>query len=314
MLQVSVIVLTYNPDNEKLHRTLLAAAAQKDIDFEILISDDGSANADFSFLEQLGLPNCRLLAHPQNQGTVKNCLSALREAAGEYVFLTSAGDYLYDEHTLADFYKFASQNNALLCFGNAVYYCASGDTARLTRSHTTPYCPQMFTCKTPGSKVKTHFYGDNWVIGAAYFRHRETALKYFEQIADVSVYVEDNTSTAFALADGIPLCHYDRNIVWYEDGTGVSTGASEKWRARIAQDVQKSYALLKTNHPKDPFVDFAFHNTTETNRKKRILYKLLHHPLITARLLWAKRFAKKTPVVCTKDDLERLNRLCSMKE
>ena len=50
MTQISVIVLTYNPDNAKLRRTLAAAAAQQDVTMEVIISDDGSAKKDFSFL------------------------------------------------------------------------------------------------------------------------------------------------------------------------------------------------------------------------------------------------------------------------
>ena len=39
---VSVILCTYNPDWRKLKATLLSAAMQEDIDFEIVLTDDGS--------------------------------------------------------------------------------------------------------------------------------------------------------------------------------------------------------------------------------------------------------------------------------
>lgn len=313
MPQVSIIVLTYNPDIAKLRRTLTAAARQKDVEFEILISDDGSATKDFSFLQTMDLPNCRLLENPQNQGTVKNCLTAIQEAAGEYVFLTSPGDYLFDDHTMADFYRFAKHHNAPLCFGNAVYYCAQQDQVLLTRQYGIPYRPGMYD-GAASKTAKAHFFGGNWIIGAAYFRQRATALTYFSQLADVSIYVEDNTSTTFAMADNIGLRFYDRNIVWYEDGTGVSTGASEKWKLRIAQDIGNAYRLLKQLHPNDPYVDQAWHDATEPDRKKRLIYKLTHHPLITCKVLLGRKFAPKPPVVCDPNQLEQLKQLCAMKE
>ena len=39
---VSVILCTYNPDWRKLKATLLSAAMQENIDFEIVLTDDGS--------------------------------------------------------------------------------------------------------------------------------------------------------------------------------------------------------------------------------------------------------------------------------
>ena len=45
---VSVILCTYNPDWRKLKATLLSAAMQEDIDFEIVLTDDGSGEDDVS--------------------------------------------------------------------------------------------------------------------------------------------------------------------------------------------------------------------------------------------------------------------------
>ena len=128
MLQISIIVLTYNPNNEKLKQTLAAAIKQKNVCFEIIISDDGSANKDYSFLPEFmkdnGFLQYTLLEHPENRGTVQSCLDAVETARGEFVFLTSPGDFLYDETALLDLYEFAKKNAAPLCFGNAVYYRA----------------------------------------------------------------------------------------------------------------------------------------------------------------------------------------------
>ena len=46
MIQVSIIVLTYNSDWKKLCKTIKSAASQKKIDFEIVVCDDGTCQAN----------------------------------------------------------------------------------------------------------------------------------------------------------------------------------------------------------------------------------------------------------------------------
>lgn len=312
MPQVSIIVLTYNPDNQKLRQTLRAIAEQKEIDFEVLISDDGSARKDFSFLdgymETLGIQNYRLLAHEENHGTVASCLCAVREASGTYVFLTSPGDYLYDEYVLRDFYRFAEVNQASLCFGNAVFYRDANGTPVLTRPIGTPAQPGFYAPEASASLAKLSFFGGNWVIGASYFRERTLFLSILEQICTESKYTEDTPSTAFAMAAGHRLYYYDRNVVWYEDGTGVSTGVSEKWKKLLHEDALRCFTKLKFLYPKDPCVDITFCNLSVPSRFRRIARKLLRHPILTLRLAACKN-AKPKPVVCPQDHLVRLTEL-----
>jgi len=312
MPQVSIIVLTYHPDRKKLLHTLQAAAAQKSLDLEIIVSDDGTPDVDFSwlpdFFQARGISRYQLLKNPQNKGTVQNCLGAVRRAHGKYVFLTSPGDLLFDENVLADLFRFAETHRCSACFGNAVFYTAEG-TPRLTRDICSPPRPQLYAPGGMPKTLKAAFFGGDWIIGAAYFRSREFALTYLEAISDTAVYMEDTTSTAFALADGHALLYFDRNMIWYEDGTGLSTGSSDKWQARLNADLTHSFTKLKTLHPKDPYVDIALRNMTEKSTAKRILSKLLRHPLAMLRILRTRAACSPQPIRCSGEDLERLSLL-----
>lgn len=316
MVQVSIIVLTYHADPVKLRQTLAAAAAQKEVSFEIIVCDDGSKEKDFTFLDsymhQLGVEHYQLVENPVNQGTVRNCLSGVQAAAGEYVFLTSPGDLLYDCHAMRDFYQFAKTSGAKLCFGNSVFYCVEDGEPRLTRQYGVPENPQIYA-KASGP-AKASFFGGNWVIGASYFRERALAQKYLEQVAETSVYMEDTTSTAFALADGEELQYYDRNLIWYEDGTGISTGASDKWQKLLNKDLRQSFALLKETHPKDACVDFAAQNVLQESRGKRIAYKLFRHPLVLLKMKYGKVKYKKVPISCPQADVDRLKNMLSRQQ
>ncbi|MBO7258403.1 MAG: glycosyltransferase family 2 protein, partial [Alphaproteobacteria bacterium] len=122
----AVVVLTYNPDPVKLRKTLEAAVRQRDVSVEIILSDDGSVKKDFSFLPeffaQWNFTDYKVVENPQNRGTVYNCYAGVCASSGEYVFLTSPGDILFDDTTMSRFYRFAAQRQAQLCFGNAVRY------------------------------------------------------------------------------------------------------------------------------------------------------------------------------------------------
>ena len=315
---VSIIVLTYRPNPDKLIATLTAAVQQQGVDFEIVLSDDGSQENHFDLAEayfrSVNFTNYRLVPNAENKGTVQNCISGLKAASGEYVFLTSPGDILYDDHVLKDLYAFSRQQDAQLCFGNAVHYAAESSNVKLTATWGATANPAHYSAKKSLKTRQRRFAEGNWVIGAAYFRQREMALRSFMDIAACSTYVEDTTSTAFLLAEGIPLCHCDRNVVWYEDGTGITTAANEKWRKITNQDLAKAIDKLKGRYPKSRFVDLMWANACIENRRKRVLYKAVHHPIALIRHYWQKLANNKTAVVCTEEDLSRLQALLFSKK
>lgn len=113
---ISVIVLCYNPDLEKLKCTIISIIKQKDVEYELIISDDGSA-LDYrrelkDWISELNLSvNVIYNFLLDNVGTVKNILSAVKLANGEYIKTISPGDYFFDEYSLSVYYSH-------LCIGN----------------------------------------------------------------------------------------------------------------------------------------------------------------------------------------------------
>lgn len=316
MPQVSVIVLTYNPDPQKLRKTLEAAVSQRDVSLEIIISDDGSANKDFSFLPDFfakwNFTNYKLIENPQNRGTVHNCYAGVCAASGEYVFLTSPGDILFDDTTMSRFFRFAAERQAQLCFGNAVRYALVDGQVQRTNLYSIPAAPDVYGPGSSQKRQKRGFFGDNFIIGACYFRSRKFAKQYFGELLDVSKYMEDTPSTMFALADGIPIHYYDSNIVFYEDGTGVSTGVSEKWQKLLRQDLIRSLEKLHAQKPGDPYVKIALKNASEPSRFKRMGYRFIAHPFISMGMLLERKLRKTKPVPCSEADLERLQKLLTV--
>lgn len=314
MVQVSVIVATYHPNLEKLIKTLKGALVQKEVTFELILCDDGSSENHFEKAEMLfaekDFTSYRLVANKENRGTVKNCISGLNAATGEYVFFTSPGDILFDPYVLRDFYAFAEAHQAKMCFGNAVHYCFEDDHTIITTPHTRPQNPEYYAPGQRLSDMKRRFFQWHFVIGAAYFRRREFAAAYFDRIQDCSIFTEDSTSAAFALADGIPLCYYDRNMVWYEDGSGISTGENNGWKPALLNDLRKTVDKLYKRYPRDADIGLLWADLCIDNRRLRPLHKLLHHPVT-----WLRRRLRKEEVVPAKrlswtdEDIQRLENL-----
>ena len=106
MALVTICVLTYNPDWIKFRSTLRSIICQRNVDFDIVVSDDGSEENYFDkaeeFLKENNFSDYRFIANKQNQGTVKNTISALQNVESKYVKLISPGDFLYNENVLSN--------------------------------------------------------------------------------------------------------------------------------------------------------------------------------------------------------------------
>lgn len=296
--QVSVVVCTYNPQWKKLKSTLASIVVQKNISFEIIITDDGSEKQHFDkiekLFEELGFVNYQLFRQEHNVGTVKNYYDGICLTKGEYVYGISPGDMLYDETVLNRLYNFMKEKNAKVCFGNVVYYTNTDNKIEVLQDKlNAPIRPWFFDEEYPLKKVKEEFLLGNSIIGAAFFRETETAKEYIGEMIGISKYTEDNTTTAFMLADGIRVHHFNEFVVWYEFGSGVSTSNSNKWQRLIERDFYQSNVLMRKKYPNDTFIQ----NTTKLysikNRYVKILYALFVCPSILLRKI-KNKFSKKS--------------------
>lgn len=314
MLQVSVLVVTYNPDLQKLLLTLQAAVAQKNVEFEIILSDDGSPEGNHfpeveAYFKKVGFTRYTLVANPVNKGTVHNCISAIAAARGEYIFSTSPGDVLFDETVLADFYRFVKTKHVKLCFGNAVHYAFIDRKPKVTREYSFLENPSLYSHGKPLPLIRAQFMQGSFVVGAAIMQERISTERWFRETAETAIYMEDSTSNAYALAEKVPIVHFDRNFVWYEDGTGVSTSGSDVWAKRLDADWENTLNRLRRLYPKDPYIDLAYISLKMPDNRKRKLYKFFKHPFAFLCGKINQRISKPQKIRCTDEDLLRLEQL-----
>ncbi len=302
-ISVSVIVATYNFNVKKTIATLNSVILQKNVSIEIIIADDGSKNTeDFDIIEAHIKKNnfeaYKIIKNKENQGTVKNLFSGLKQAVGKYVYFISPGDYLFDDCVLHDFYEFCEKNNSKLVFGDAV--CYNFDNDGKVNISDIPSAPKRAECYSADKSLffkKVAFLFGNFVVGPAYFREKNTTIECFKIIEKNSKFVEDNTSTAIAFANGINLDYFRRNIVWYETGTGVSTSSDDKWKKILDEDFRRNYMYLDKVYSKsDAVIDAACFSWLNKKGAKGKIINRIKHPVIFLTLGKIKRFPDKKVV------------------
>ena len=286
-MEVSVVVVTYNSDVKKTLRTLDTILAQSGVEFEIIISDDGSANNNFEkireYFSEKNYSMYKLIENKNNNGTVKNCLIGSTNAAGEYLFLTSPGDLLFDKKVLKDFYDFAKSKNSKIVFGDYIgYQMNNGKINPITNIDYAPGNISAYNKSFYETKISFIFSGN--ILGASIFREREYAIKTFKQILPYAKYMEDNTSIAVAFAEGIQVHYYNRNILWYEYSTGISSKAG-KWSKILGDEYKNVYEYLYKKYPKDKLISIRHELLFSSNPKKTKIKMLILHPIISMKRL-----------------------------
>ena len=254
-IEISVIMATYNPVWEKCLFTLDSIIGQKDVHIELIITDDGSENNLFDMFESYFIDNdfsnYSLICHSHNQGTLKNYYDGICSAKGKYVKLISPGDALFCEKTLNMWLTFLKQSERSWSFGDAVFYSKENNKKRVVQA---PAMPQFIDCYLSDASQKCRW---NYVVledvavGAAMLCKKTVFLNHLKDYIDKIKYAED-VAIVSMMFDGILPAYFRQNTMFYEYGSGVSSG-NRNWKNRIDQEANFARTLLIEKHNKDRF-------------------------------------------------------------
>lgn len=251
-LDISVIVLTYNPNYEKLFNTLKSIICQKGCDFEIIISDDGSEQFDKQIIDKWmkdnSINNYTILDNKINKGTVINVYESLNIAKGEYVKLISPGDYLYNENVLKNMIKYMKENNYQISFGKAVYYFINEKNEIKIENKTNPIDLKPYRDKNYNKVKHNYLYYQDYVLGAAVICKTDLFYDYILKVKDNVKYLEDCVYVMM-IADGINIHFWDNYLLWYECNTGISTKGDSEWIRTLERDHSKCFKMIANEHP-----------------------------------------------------------------
>lgn len=283
---ISILILTYNPKWEKLKSTVVSALLQKNLKFEIIVSDDGSQNNYFNKLKELfneySFYDYKMLSTDINQGTVKNLNRALLAAEGDYIRDISPGDYLFSDNSLSKWLYFVKKNKIDVCFGNAVYY-NDDNGLRILKHITNPKLKFMYKKRNEKDLRWEYILMEDHALGAAFLAKKNILLKYNTMMLNKVKLCEDY-AYRLMLFDHISIYLYDELVVWYEYGHGVSTCNKIRFNKVLKDDSDATDDILLTLEAKK--------NVDKKYQKYLILYKKIENKRFLLWLIWLLLFPK----------------------
>lgn len=246
--EITVGVISYNPDREKLFKTITSIIEQKNVSIQLIVADDGSQETYYNeiefFLKEKNYTEYRLVRNEINQGTVKNCFSAAREAKYSMIKLLSPGDYFSTDIALYQWAEYFKEQNADWSFCDAYYYFTDekGNIQLLECNANPQYVHSYQQQKLCRYRWDYLAVGD-LCLGAATLFKTDVLLKYLEIIQGKVKYAEDNV-IALMMLDKLKATYYEKCILMYEYGTGISTVNSSEWQKKIREDYVQACKLM----------------------------------------------------------------------
>ncbi len=307
--KITVAIVVYNPDMRKFRATLRSVLCQKNIEYSVVIADDGSREVNWSSIESLfndySFKEYLIVKNDTNLGTVKNLYSAINRIDSEFVFTISPGDLLFDELTLFDIYEYCKDKyECSFFFGRAIYYQNNDGTITIGET-LFPKLPHIYDFKAyPWRVSSTAYFSRQHICGASYFYRTEQFKKYLIEIIEIGIkYVEDFTTAAIYILDNNQVVFFDRNVIWYESNTGVSGSRNTKWNNILNEDFGRLKVYLQNKYENSSIVDAKYGSAI--NRIK--------HPIIVLMagiVMLISHFKKNNPHI-DESDLNRLRKLLS---
>ena len=241
---ISVLILTYNPDTDKLLQTIYSCFIQEGIQIQIVIADDGSKNFESekikAFFEKYDFTDYEICRLDENAGTVKNCIHGLQKCKGDYIKLFSPGDFLYKKDVLKKWLDFVLEQGATASISDAVYFNRQGDgispVAVKAYLQTTEY-------KNQDDLRRHYLLYEECGLGAATLVERKTLAKYLGMIEGKVKYAEDHIYRLMNF-EREKIVYFNRNTILYEYGTGISTSVNDVWHERLMKDLQAANQIM----------------------------------------------------------------------
>lgn len=123
---ISVVMSSYN--HEKfVEEAIRSVLAQKNVDFEFLIADDGSSDNTAGIIQSIQDPRIRFIPRQKNIGACASVNELLQQAEGEFIAKINSDDRWVGDDKLSFQLNILRENPELAaCFGHAGFIDAQG--------------------------------------------------------------------------------------------------------------------------------------------------------------------------------------------
>ena len=290
-LDVTIILLMFNPILEKCLFTLESVLAQQDVSFEVIVSDDGSSNPLTeklaAFFESKSFYNYRFVLHEKNQGTVINCFDALKISDGRFVKLISPGDAFANPKSLCIWMHGLIRSGKKWSMGEAYYYINdSNKNVKIVSCHSHPQNRDVYLKEDYEKSVWQYLVLNDPPLGAALLVERKLMIYYLRRLLGKVIYYEDSVFRSIIFDGYLPF--YEKSyVIIYEYGTGISTNTNPEWSKKLLLDVRNIEKIIIKSSVK--MTDF----------QKRIIKSLKKHHICNENSVfqWFLKFLDKGKII-----------------
>lgn len=308
---VSVLVLTYNPNKDKLFDTINSILFQQKIKIQIVISDDGSVENYFEnierYLYRMGFDDYKLIASKKNQGIVRNTLEGVNACDGKYIKTISPGDCLTQKDILFEWVEHIRNSGKRWSIGDSIYYQKDGlEKVKFVSHQAHPLIVDAYQEQREKECIWNYVVLNDVALGAAILCERNTFKTYLERIAGKVIYGED---TAFRLMmfDGIVADYFPVPVIFYEYGLGVSTSGEETWHNRIVADWNTSEKIMSEDTTQLTEFQMKMVRVFEARQKRRGCRKIFMELFVKGKIRMAIIRRIRGRYTPTKIDIEKDN-------
>lgn len=292
-IDVSIVIISYNPTWEKLLVTISSAIKQEDIASEIIVADDGSDNNFFERIKYIfrinNFTRYNLVGSEQNHGTCKNIIKVMDLIHGKFIKLLSPGDYFVSNNSLKGWITFMNSNNIDISFGDAFFYNVDKyNKKKLIKVKEKPQNISIYDLEYSG-KNRNNLQFINYIllkdapIGACFLTLTKLFKKYIVEIEDKIIYSED-VIYRLMITDNIEIYHFPESIIWYEYGTGISTSGKSKWNNVIQNEYRVCNEMIEERLEKaHGWINRKKHNALDclmNNKREYIKYIIFPNLII----------------------------------
>ena len=238
MYDLTVLIVTYNSDLEKLKKTIKMSVEQKSISIQIVIADDGSKNNYFEeirrYFSELQFNDFILVENEENKGTVKNILSGLSVSKGRYIKTISPGDYFDNERVMCEWIYQIEKSNRRWSFCDAIYY-SNKDSNKIYTKYHNPIDLKPYIAGNDKQCMWNYNVLRDYILGATIICEKKLFDNYLKEIDNKVKYCEDCIYRLMIFDGNLPY-YFSQKAIWYEYGDGISTGGNNKWMEALHKD------------------------------------------------------------------------------
>ena len=235
----------------------MSVLLQQDVYAQIIVADDGSEN-NFSesiieLFDSYQFTDYKLVINPENQGTVKNFISALRMADGPYVKSLSPGDYLTGESVLHDLLIFMKEKKCVWSFSEMICYHLENGKEVFSPKLTLPVYLDPYLKQNEEKMRWNYIVLDDTPVGCVIMGETQPILKYAEEISAAGIIYSEDYLFRLMMFDGICGSYYPAVTTFYEYGVGISTSKRSEWIKQLFAELLIVNQLMKDRKNPDRF-------------------------------------------------------------